>query len=105
MAAQDHYKKRMVAVSAETRAAQEDMQKDWLNPVAMSMLKNATDKRAKTVVLNGVQFDLTYGEYFKSKLGNDASESVKVKRSDGSFAPFGYVSLARLAKFEFDVED
>jgi hypothetical protein len=105
MAPSDHQRKRMVAVSAEDKLSQETMKKDWLNPVAMSHLKAAAEKRADTVVLNGIRFNLEYGVYFKSKLGNDSGESVKVKRADGGFAPFGYVSLRRLAGFEFDVEE
>jgi len=101
----DYQKKRLAAVSAEDRAAIEGYKSDWLNPIAMSKLKSAVERKEKTVVLNGTVFNITYGEQFKSRLGMESTECVKLKRADGGFAPFGYVSLKRLEKFEFDVEE
>jgi hypothetical protein len=77
--------------------------RDWLNPLSMSVLKRAVGRKDKAVVLNGHQFDIEYGHSFPSKLVTDHDGAcIKLKRSDGSYAPFGYVSLARINRFNFE---
>lgn len=90
--------RRLLAIKAADVNA-ELSKEDWLNPVAMSSLKTATGKRAKTVVLNGITFSLTYGQMIAGE------ECVKVKRTDGEYVPFGYVNLRRIARFQFEDED
>lgn len=76
--------------------------RDWLNPISMSRLKDAVGQRAKKVVLNGVEFGITYGHTFTYKLSGEVVECVKLKRTDGDFVPFGYVSMHTIDKFQFD---
>jgi hypothetical protein len=70
----------------------------------MSALKRAVEKKAKTVILNGHKFDITYGIVWKYKLSDD-TECIKLKRSDGSSAPFGYVSVKKILNFEYENDE
>ena len=74
---------------------------EWLNPIAMSQLQRAVRAKKKKVVLNGDEFDITYGIMFHSKV-TDSYEQIKLKRSDGSYAPFGYVRLDKILAFDFE---
>lgn len=76
--------------------------RDWLNPISMSRLKDAVSEKAKKVVLNGVEFAITYGHTFTYKTTGEVVECVKLKRTDGGFVPFGYIALYNLDKFRFD---
>jgi len=77
-----------------------DKSRDWLNPIAMSSLQRACKNRSNTVILNGVEYSITYGEMFKLLSGD--RECVKLKRTDGHYAPFGYVSLDKIHRFIFE---
>lgn len=77
--------------------------KDWLNPVALSVLKGAVEKRAKRVHLNGIEYTIEYDFDFPSEYEED-TKCVRLKRVDGEFAPMGYVSYKRLRKFDFETE-
>ncbi len=92
-----------VETTTEERASVFDDRpdRDWLNPNSMSALKRAVEKKAKTVTLNGNKFDIIYGIIWEYKLSDDR-ECIKLKRSDGSFAPFGYVSLKKILDFEYE---
>lgn len=75
---------------------------DWLNPIAMSKLQHAVKNKKPTVVLSdGVQYDITYGIMWKSALIPDY-EVIRLKRSDGTFGSFGYISLKRIQDFDFE---
>jgi hypothetical protein len=75
---------------------------DWLNPIAMSKLKHAVERKKPTVVLSeGVQYDITYGIIWKSALIPDY-EVIRLKRSDGNFGSFGYISMKRILNFDFE---
>lgn len=76
---------------------------DWLNPIAMSTLKRAVEKNAKMVVLNGLEFTITYGIIFRMKATGEERECVMLKRTGPQpSAPFGYVAMKTLAEFEFE---
>lgn len=76
--------------------------RDWLNPISLSKLKDAVAQKAKKVVLNGVEFTITYGHTFTYKTTGEVVECVKLKRTDGQFVPFGYISMHTIGKFRFD---
>lgn len=82
----------------------EDREKmDWLNPIAMSMLKSAVEKNAKMVVLNGLEFTITYGIIFTMKATGEERECVMLKRTGPQpSAPFGYIALKTIRDFEFE---
>lgn len=82
-------------------SAKPEKRKDWLDPIGMSQLQNAVQKKAKTAFIHGREYNLTYGIYQESPL-TERYEVVKVKRKDGVLAPFGYVSLSRILKFDFE---
>lgn len=76
--------------------------RDWLDPIGMSQLKRAVEKKRDKAIIHGIEYNLTYGDSIRSKvLGND-NPVVKVKRADGILVPFGYVSIDRILKFEFE---
>ncbi len=75
--------------------------RDWLSPISMSKLKLAVEKKAKTVELNGRMYNIEYGHVLNMRL-TGKRECVKLRRVDGGKVPFGYVSLDRLARFEFE---
>ena len=77
--------------------------KDWLNPIAMSSLKRAVAKKKKIVVLNGTEFSITYGIYFRSTV-LEPRESIMLKRTDGEFVPFGYIPIVRIQEFIFEAD-
>jgi hypothetical protein len=74
---------------------------DWLNPITMSQLKTAVIAKKKTVVLNGLKFNITYGIIFHSKVADDY-EQILLKRADGGYAPMGYVKLDKILNFNFE---
>jgi hypothetical protein len=76
--------------------------RDWLNPISMSRLKDAVGSKAKKVVLNGVEFAITYGHTFTYKTTGEVVECVKLQRTDGDFVPFGYIAMQTIEKFRFD---
>jgi hypothetical protein len=75
--------------------------RDWLNPNAMVILQEAVKNRRKKVTLNEVNYSLEYGVFFKSKV-LESRESVKITRTDGFFAPFGYVTVKRILDFDYE---
>jgi hypothetical protein len=75
--------------------------KDWLNPISMSVLKAAFLKRKKQVTLNGIVYDITYGIIWKSSVLEDR-KCIMLKRADGGYAPFGYIHYDRIEKFDFE---
>ena len=76
--------------------------RDWLNPIAMSMLQGAVRKRADEVVLGGVRYSIEYGFKLTYPVSGEVSESVRLRRMDGGFVPFGYISLKRIKRFNFE---
>ncbi len=90
-----------VSTSGRIQALEFDTNKlnsqDWLDPINMSALQRAVQKRAKSVVLNGNEFTVTYGHYIVPD-----EESVFLKRKDGSFAPCGYVRISKILRFKFE---
>lgn len=76
--------------------------RDWLNPIAMSTLQKAVKRKDKRVILNGVEFAITYGIKTTFKASGEIRESVKLKRTDGEFAPFGYVPIKTIKEFVFE---
>lgn len=79
--------------------------KTWLDPISMSKLQVAVKAKKKTVVLNGREYNITYGHFINLPASGDKRECVKLKRVDGVMAPFGYVGLDRLDKFDFESND
>lgn len=75
---------------------------DWLDPINFLALKSAVSRKKPTVVLNGNVFNITYDIYIDLPVSGDRREVVKLKRADGAYAPFGYVSVDRLNRFKFD---
>lgn len=90
----------MTAAMAETIDAARS--KTWLNPIAMSQLQAAVKAKKKEAVLDGTRYSITYGIQFRSKVLDTVTESVKLKRTDGQFVPFGYVSMKRIMEFDFE---
>lgn len=76
--------------------------RDWLNPISMSRIKDAVSENKRKVILNGVEFAITYGHTFTYKTTGEVVECVKLKRTDGDFVPFGYIALHTIEKFRFD---
>jgi hypothetical protein len=82
----------------ERRAAS----RDWLNPISMSKLQRAVNEKKKDVVLDdGLRYNITYGIKTTSKITGEVHDSIKLKRADGAFVPFAYVSLKRIKEFDF----
>jgi hypothetical protein len=75
---------------------------DWLNPIAMSQLRDVVEVRGRTAVLNGIRYDLTYGHYVNFPVSGERLECVRLKRADGGYVPFGYLQVRRVLSFEFD---
>jgi len=65
--------------------------KDWLNPIAMSVLSSAVIDRRDVVILNGISYNLRYDE-----------RSVHLRRTDGGFVPMGSISYDNLRGFRFE---
>jgi len=76
-------------------------ERDWLNPMAMSELQRAVKDKRTTVVLNGIEFEIKYEIKWHSKVLN-TRDCIRLKRTDGFYAPFAYVSMARILNFEFE---
>lgn len=77
---------------------------DWLNPISVSSLQRAVKSRKKTVILNGDEFTISYGHMFNTgpRAVTEPYECAKLKRKDGSYAPFGYVSVDKILRFKFE---
>lgn len=76
---------------------------DWLNPISMSKLQRAVKRGDETVELNGTIFSIEVVEWWSYYDGT--RKSVKLKRVDGQFAPFGYISLKRILSFDFETSE
>jgi hypothetical protein len=76
--------------------------RDWLNPISMSKLQKAVKVRAKTVELNGNDFNIEYGIMWKSKVLEKEYECICLRRKDGCIVPFGYISVKRILDFRFE---
>jgi hypothetical protein len=89
---------------SKTDAVEFDEHKDgdWLNPIAMSYLKDAVEKRASTVVLRGDRFNITYGFKRTYPASNETVESIRLTPADGGFVPMGYVSMKKILEFDFE---
>ena len=74
----------------------------FLNPIAMSQLQRAVREKKKEAVLDGIRYSLSYGHVLNYPASGETSESVRLKRTDGQFVPFGYVSLKRIENFDFE---
>ena len=78
-------------------------QGDWLNPINMAKLKHAVILEAKTVILDGNTFDITYGIMWDLPASGETRECVKLrKRGPGPQVPFGYVAMKTIMNFEFE---
>jgi hypothetical protein len=75
-------------------------ERDWLNPIAMGTLQHAVKERRQFVILNGIEFAITY--LTKKYPLTGEREEVKLKRVDGLMAPFGFVSMKRILEFQFE---
>jgi hypothetical protein len=75
---------------------------EWLDPIGMSQLKLAVEKKAKTVAVHGVEYAITYGIKINLPASGDVRECVMLKRTDGHYVPFAYVSLWRILNFQFE---
>jgi len=75
--------------------------RDWLNPNAMVVLQEAVKARRKKVELNDVKYSIEYGVFFRSTI-LEPRESVRLKRLDGFFAPFGYIPVQRILDFDYE---
>lgn len=89
------------STSKEAELFDDRPDRDWLNPISMSKLQAAVKRRAETVVLNGHEFSIEYGIVWKSHLAENY-EVVRLRRTDGALAPFGYVSMNTIRKFKFE---
>jgi hypothetical protein len=76
----------------------------WLNPITMSQLQTAVKAKKKTVLLDGIEFSITYGIIFESKI-TDAYEQILLKPADGSYVPMGYVRLDKILNFDFEAKE
>lgn len=76
--------------------------KQWLNPIAMSNLKRAVQKKKDRVILHGIEYRITYGHILTYTALRETVESIHLARTDGQFAPRGYVELRRILNFEFE---
>lgn len=74
--------------------------RDWLNPISMSTLQKAVENKRENVKLNGVEYSIELVTW-KSKVIGDYPV-VKLTRTDGFYAPFGYISLKRIREFDFE---
>lgn len=82
--------------------ARRESSRDWLNPISMSKLQRAVKEKKKDVVLDdGVRYNITYGIKRTSKVTQEELESIKLKRADGGFVPFAYISMKRIEEFDF----
>ena len=78
-------------------------ERDWLNPIAMSELQRAVKAKRKKVTLNEIEFEIQYGIQWTSKV-LEARDCIRLKRVDGDYVPFAYVSMARILNFQFEDE-
>jgi len=76
--------------------------RDWLNPISMSVLQSAVAEGRTKTVLNGVEYEISYNHYFTYPVSKERIECVKLRRTDGQFVPFGYIARYRIEKFRFD---
>ena len=77
--------------------------KDWLNPISMSKLKRALEKKQMVVELNGKLYNIEYGHSFPLKSAPEVkNECVKLSRVDGGYVPFGYVNIDKVLRFKFE---
>lgn len=74
---------------------------EWLNPISMGTLKAAVEKKQPQVQLNGELYDITYGITWPAKLVAPY-ECIMLKRADGKFGSFGYISMKRILNFDFE---
>lgn len=76
--------------------------RDWLNPIAMSALKRAVERKENTVWMNGHEMKIEYGFSIKLPVSQEKRETVRLTRKDGNYAPMGYVALKTIADFQFE---
>lgn len=69
---------------------------EWPNDPDMSALKVAVVNKAKTVVLSGTMYTITYGYRRNYPASNETVDSVRLVRADGSFVPMGYIPIKRI---------
>lgn len=74
--------------------------REWLNPIAMSTLQSVVKKRGTRAVLNGIEYELSYERKIYPVTGE--REVIRLKRTDGELVPFGFISVDRVLKFEFE---
>ena len=81
-----------------------DRDRDWLNPISLSTLKRACERRAKEVILNGRPYIITYHVMMNTgpRAITGSYECIKLKRKDGIPAPIGYLNLAKVLRFDFE---
>lgn len=96
-----------ISTASPSEALEFDQRPDkmWMNPIALSTLQRAVKRNQKTVLLNGREFSIEYGIYFDLPASGERREMVKLKRTDGSFVPFGYIAMKRIKEFTFEGKD
>lgn len=72
--------------------------KEWLDPIGMSQLQDAVLKNQDYAIIHGIKYNMTFGHMFF----RGERECVMLKRADGDFVPFGYVSLDKILAFDFE---
>ena len=77
----------------------------FLDPIAMSKLQRAYKGRQKTVVLNGIEYSITYGFKRRYPVSGEDAEAIRLNRTDGKFVPMAYVSVKRILAFKFDEDE
>ena len=80
---------------------------NWINnPIVMSQLKSAVQKRADTVTFGegdeAVEYRISYDHTFKWKTAQEIDRCVLLERTDGGLIPWGYVPLRIIEQFEFE---
>lgn len=70
----------------------------WLNPIAMATLQAAVGRRDERVTLNNVEYALTYDHL----IGRNKTVCIHISRTDGQYAPRGYISVKRIEQFSFE---
>lgn len=67
---------------------------DWLNPINMQIIQGVIKRNEYKVTLDGIEYHITY-----RPKGRDC---VLLKRTDGGFAPGGYIEIPRILHFDFE---
>jgi len=78
--------------------------KGFIDPIGMSKLQRAYKGRQSRVVLGGIEYSIEYGFSRVMPVSGERIDSIRLKRTDGGFIPFGYVAVKRILQFKFEDE-